>query len=188
MAWIRQAYAKFANGQANWYWAFLPIVGGPNWASSERFTIDAKAEGTPSLQMMKGPMLQALLVDGFHLRSHRETRQVPIYELAVAKGGSKLRAFDGKCHPIDFAKDIPSQFETDGTCVFVGARNTWDAPGQIHRRLHQDRAFGSRSSRRQRDRAPGALRFPSRSRHPLIHSDRLTASPPSRSHFNDSLG
>ena len=80
--------------------------------------------------MMKGPMLQALLVDGFHLRSHRETRQVPIYELAVAKSGSKLRAFDGKCPPIDFAKDIPSQLETDGTCVFVGANNTWDAPGQ----------------------------------------------------------
>jgi beta-lactamase regulating signal transducer with metallopeptidase domain len=73
---IRQAYAKFANGQVNRYWAFLPIVGGPAWTSSERFTIDAKAEGTPSLQMMKGPMLQALLVDGFHLRSHRETAGV----------------------------------------------------------------------------------------------------------------
>ncbi|HKW02594.1 MAG TPA: TIGR03435 family protein [Vicinamibacterales bacterium] len=127
---IRQAYAKFANGQVNRYWAFLPIVGGPDWASSERFTIDARAEGTPSLQMMKGPMLQALLVDGFHLRSHHETRQVPIYELAVATSGAKLRAFAGKCTPIDFAKDIPTQLEADGSCVFVGAKNTWDAPGQ----------------------------------------------------------
>jgi uncharacterized protein (TIGR03435 family) len=127
---IRQAYAKFANGQVNRYWAFLPIVGGPAWTSSERFTIDAKAEGTPSLQMMKGPMLQALLVDGFHLRSHRETRQVPIYELTVTKSGAKLPAFDGKCTPIDFTKSIPSQLESDGTCVFVGAKDKWDAPGQ----------------------------------------------------------
>ena len=127
---IRQAYAKFANGQVNRYWAFLPIVGGPAWTSSERFTIDAKAEGTPSLQMMKGPMLQALLVDGFHLRSHRETRQVPIYELTVAKSGAKLPAFDGRCTPIDFTKNIPSQLESDGTCVFVGANDKLDAPGQ----------------------------------------------------------
>ena len=37
---------------------------------------------------MLGPMLQDVLEDRFKLKVHRETRQVPVYELVVAKGGS----------------------------------------------------------------------------------------------------
>jgi uncharacterized protein (TIGR03435 family) len=36
-------------------------------------------------------MLQALLEDRFNLKIHRETRDIPVYELTVAKGGPKLR-------------------------------------------------------------------------------------------------
>src|SRR5262249_23621895 len=35
-------------------------------------------------------MLQTLLADRFQLKMHRETRQLPIYELTVAKSGPKL--------------------------------------------------------------------------------------------------
>jgi uncharacterized protein (TIGR03435 family) len=36
-------------------------------------------------------MLRNLLVDRFHLRYHRETRELPLYELRVAPGGLKLK-------------------------------------------------------------------------------------------------
>jgi uncharacterized protein (TIGR03435 family) len=36
-------------------------------------------------------MLQSLLADRFKLRLHYETREQPIYELVVAKGGLKLK-------------------------------------------------------------------------------------------------
>jgi bla regulator protein BlaR1 len=36
-------------------------------------------------------MLQALLADRFQLKVHRETREVPMYALVVAKNGAKLQ-------------------------------------------------------------------------------------------------
>jgi uncharacterized protein (TIGR03435 family) len=36
-------------------------------------------------------MLQTLLAERFNLKVHHETRQLPVYELVVAKGGSKLK-------------------------------------------------------------------------------------------------
>src|ERR1700685_933225 len=36
-------------------------------------------------------MLRNLLVERFHLRFHRETRELPLYELRVAPGGLKLK-------------------------------------------------------------------------------------------------
>ena len=39
-------------------------------------------------------MLRSLLADRFHLAFHRETRQMQVYELVVARGGSKLKEVD----------------------------------------------------------------------------------------------
>ncbi len=47
-------------------------------------------------------MLQALLEDRFKLRVHRETREVSVYALTVAKGGPKLQPFkEDSCIPYD---------------------------------------------------------------------------------------
>ena len=43
---------------------------------------------------MAGPMLRALLEDRFKLRVHRETKEVPVYFLTVAKNGPKLEPGD----------------------------------------------------------------------------------------------
>ena len=76
----------------------LPISGGPSWINSERYTILAKAEGTPSQPMMRGPMLRALLEDRFRLKIRPETREVRVYNLAVVKSGAKLKASqEGSC-------------------------------------------------------------------------------------------
>jgi uncharacterized protein (TIGR03435 family) len=78
-----------------------PIDNAPAWTKSERYTINAKApEGTPPAVML-GAMLRGLLEDRFKLKLHRETRQVPVYDLTVAKGGIKLKPRDpGSCVPL----------------------------------------------------------------------------------------
>ena len=66
------------------------ISGGPGWAGSEFYDIAAKADGNathPQLRLM----VQALLKDRFKLRLRHQTRDAPIYELVVAKGGPKMK-------------------------------------------------------------------------------------------------
>ena len=66
------------------------LSGGPGWANSETYDITAKAEqnATPAQLRL---MLQALLKDRFKLVLHHETKDAPVYELLVAKGGPKLQ-------------------------------------------------------------------------------------------------
>ena len=86
-------------------WAYdLPqsrIVGGPSWLDSARWDIEAKADNALDMQKSYDPaaarlekrrMVQALLAERFHLTVHRETRQLPIYNLVVAKDGPKFIA------------------------------------------------------------------------------------------------
>jgi len=97
---IQQAYNRYAAGHLTSA-KIIPIEGGPNWIHSETFEIDAKSDGHPSIVMMLGPMMQAILEDRFKLRIHRETRQGPVYELALGKGAPKLKPFhDGSCTPV----------------------------------------------------------------------------------------
>jgi uncharacterized protein (TIGR03435 family) len=66
------------------------VSGGPRWANSETYDIVAKGDGNvtrPQLRLM----LQALLKDRFKLALRHETKDAPIYELVVAKGGSKIQ-------------------------------------------------------------------------------------------------
>jgi uncharacterized protein (TIGR03435 family) len=77
------------------------IQGAPSWLNSEKFDIQAKAsraannelaklsrdEGSP----IKRRMLQALLADRFKLTTHRETKDLPVYALVIAKNGPKVQ-------------------------------------------------------------------------------------------------
>jgi uncharacterized protein (TIGR03435 family) len=105
MSLILDAYVIFADGQnpSTSPVQLPPIERAPAWISSDLYTIEAKAEGTPGQPAMLGPMMQSLLEDRFHLKLHRETRSGPAYELTVAKGGSKLKENDGTC-----SVDVPS--------------------------------------------------------------------------------
>jgi len=66
------------------------VSGGPDWANSEAYDIVAKAEGNAARPQLR-LMLQALLKDRFKLALRHETKDAPIYELVVAKGGSKIQ-------------------------------------------------------------------------------------------------
>jgi uncharacterized protein (TIGR03435 family) len=69
------------------------ILGAPGWANSDRFDIVARsAAADTSLEISATRRkLQTLLSQRFQLKAHRETRDLPIYVLAVGKGGLKLR-------------------------------------------------------------------------------------------------
>jgi uncharacterized protein (TIGR03435 family) len=63
---------------------------GPAWLGSERYSIVAKAPADAGNQQLPA-MLQSLLVERFGMVTHWETREMPIYELTVAKDGPKLK-------------------------------------------------------------------------------------------------
>jgi uncharacterized protein (TIGR03435 family) len=71
-------------------------ISGPGWLDSERFDILAKADGNRKYEEMM-PMLQTLLVDRFQIKMHRETKELPLYALVIAKDGIKFRKADGDC-------------------------------------------------------------------------------------------
>jgi uncharacterized protein (TIGR03435 family) len=73
------------------------IAGLPNWASSERFDIEAKVAGADVAAFKKLTLDQVrsmgrpILTDRFKFASHEEKKLLPLYALVVAKGGSKLQ-------------------------------------------------------------------------------------------------
>jgi len=68
------------------------VVGGPDWATSDRYDIVAKAEGDgPVTPHDAHIMMQALLADRFQAKVHREMRELPVFALVVAKNGPKLK-------------------------------------------------------------------------------------------------
>jgi uncharacterized protein (TIGR03435 family) len=105
---INMAYTLNAGGRDTPPPYPVPIERLPSWSNSERYTIEAKSQGTPGAGIMRGPMLQALLEDRFALKLHRETREGRVYLVTVAKGGPKLQAFGGGCTPVDFLHRAPA--------------------------------------------------------------------------------
>jgi uncharacterized protein (TIGR03435 family) len=62
---------------------------GPDWIYTDRFHLEAKAEGANERQLRQ--MLQSLLAERFQLALHRGSKQMPVYALKIAKKGTKLR-------------------------------------------------------------------------------------------------
>src|SRR5262249_46906726 len=81
------------------------ISGGPKWLNSENFTIEAKVDSSTPLPqgnagfLQLSLMLQSLLAQRFKLSVHKETREAPVYELLVAKGGPKLKPAEASGKP-----------------------------------------------------------------------------------------
>lgn len=72
------------------------ISGGPDWIRSKRFDLSAKADRpldrslTPeTVRVQQQQMFQQLLAGRFRLRIHHETRDIPGYQLVVAKNGPR---------------------------------------------------------------------------------------------------
>ena len=68
------------------------MVGLPNWAPAARFDVNATAPpgiGNATLEQRRA-MLQAMLADRFKLVTHYETREVPAYDLVLARSDGQL--------------------------------------------------------------------------------------------------
>jgi uncharacterized protein (TIGR03435 family) len=121
----------FANGQRHALprGDFAPVEGGPAWIYSDRYELEAKAEGTPSEETMLGPMLQALLEDRFMLKIHHGAREIPVYELTLAKGGLKLHPVQtADCTLLDLTEFPPPRPEPG---VNYCRQNTGELKGRI---------------------------------------------------------
>ena len=95
-----------------------PMVGAPSWFNSDRFDVEARAEGRPT-EEQTWSMVQSLLADRFKLKVHDETRDLPVYTLVVARseGGLGARIRPSACvaedkvslppGPLDLGRPIP---------------------------------------------------------------------------------
>ena len=68
------------------------LVGDLGYGSDEWNSIDIDARiGYDATDDEVRLMVQALLADRFDLKLHRETRELPVYLVTIAKGGAKLK-------------------------------------------------------------------------------------------------
>jgi uncharacterized protein (TIGR03435 family) len=79
---MRQAFGQLQDFQ---------LIGGPDWISSDRFDIEAKIEGgAPMTPQVLQSVIRQILEERFALKTHRETRELPIYALMVARSDGRL--------------------------------------------------------------------------------------------------
>jgi uncharacterized protein (TIGR03435 family) len=77
------------------------VTGLPEWAVNQKYDIVAKMSAADIAAFQKlssdeqergrEAMLQSLLAERFSLTLHHGTKQIPVYELVVAKGGIKMK-------------------------------------------------------------------------------------------------
>jgi uncharacterized protein (TIGR03435 family) len=86
---LTAAYASLRDLMARAYEVKAPQITGPAWIDTERYDVNAKLpEGAPREQV--AAMLRTLLEQRFQLKMHRETKEMPVYELVKGKAELKL--------------------------------------------------------------------------------------------------
>jgi uncharacterized protein (TIGR03435 family) len=65
------------------------LSGGPGWTNSDVFDVVGKPESSATPEQIR-QMMQALLADRFKLSMRRESKELQVYNLVVAKNGPKL--------------------------------------------------------------------------------------------------
>jgi uncharacterized protein (TIGR03435 family) len=87
------------------------IEGGPGWIGSERFDLDARTRADATVDSARA-MTRALLAERFALAGHTETRQLPVYELKLARAnrslGAGLRRSGPECRPMTMPAGLPA--------------------------------------------------------------------------------
>jgi uncharacterized protein (TIGR03435 family) len=94
------------------------IAGGPGWMNTDRFDITARGAGNPAPAEFVNQarlMLRAALTDRLQLTLRRETREIPVYTLMLARRdgrfGPQFRRAEATCSgpstPLPVASDAP---------------------------------------------------------------------------------
>src|SRR5687768_12664754 len=67
------------------------LVGGPPALLAAKYDITARVANTATLVMKELPqLLRTLLADRFKLKTHTETRELPVYDLVLARSDGRL--------------------------------------------------------------------------------------------------
>jgi uncharacterized protein (TIGR03435 family) len=87
------------------------LEGGPGWIASERFDLEARTYPEATADNARA-MARALLAERFALAGHTEVRQLPVYELRMAKAdrslGVGLRPSGPECRPRTMPAGLPA--------------------------------------------------------------------------------
>lgn len=73
------------------------IIGAPDWVKSTNFDVEGKVDAADAEKLktltpqQRGTMIQSIFLERFGLKFHREERELPVYDLVVAKGGLKMK-------------------------------------------------------------------------------------------------
>ncbi len=72
------------------------IVGGPSWIGTERWDVQGVPDvpGNPN-QKQAQILTRKLLAERFGLKAHKETKEMAVYAILVAKGGEKMARSEG---------------------------------------------------------------------------------------------
>ena len=88
----------------------VQLVGLPGWATSERFGIEARTDGSASNDQVR-LMLRSLLADRFSLVVHNETRTLQVLTLVTAKKdgtlGERITRSGAECERITPPPGVP---------------------------------------------------------------------------------
>jgi uncharacterized protein (TIGR03435 family) len=92
-----------------WRMKDFQITGGPDWMNSERFDISAESTESGIDEVRYRTMLQTLLADRFQLKLHRDSKQMPVYDLVTTRNGLKLPEGEFKCFEHDSPPPPPAR-------------------------------------------------------------------------------
>ena len=128
---IRHAYDLFQ----------FQVIGGPEWIDSRRWDVSAKAAG-PARRAEMQLMLRTLLEQRFALKARRETRELPIYELVLARAdgrlGPKIKAAALDCTPFLTGQRPMAESPTDpvSRCPVCSSGGAFSPGGLLTPRLN----------------------------------------------------
>jgi uncharacterized protein (TIGR03435 family) len=109
------------------------LAGGPEWVRTEQWDLQATIPAgvfTSKPNVLTDPklqqMLQALLKERFQLEIRRETKEVPVYMLKVAKDGPSkfLKEYSGASNEITFPRGGRFTLDPSGGVGFNSSLNT----------------------------------------------------------------
>jgi uncharacterized protein (TIGR03435 family) len=92
---------------------------GPDWLASERFDVEAKLPAGATREQVPA-MTLALLTERFGLKFHHDKKEFPVYGLAIAKGGLKMKALPSGPDDASAALNITGGGGRGGMSVNLG--------------------------------------------------------------------
>jgi len=92
------------------------VIGRPAWLTTERYDVEARAASpVPYEQCLL--MTRSLLEDRFGLKSHRETREMPVLQLVLEKSGKLQKVDPNAPLGIRTFSTLTGQLDTRGTSM-----------------------------------------------------------------------